>query len=126
MEQRTLNIINICKGNTKYTYNNTKTYVEAIADYMSEECDCPISTYTPSNMFSIMMFAFKDYMRTCDNPSFVIFELQNLVGYDQSTDKLIITSEKIATVFSLQGVRNDSGGYVNGFDENLNLLDRKF
>lgn len=68
MTQRTLNIINICKGNTKYKHLfDNKPMLDAIKEYMAEECGCEIEWYTEKEMLNIMLDAMYDYLETCDN-----------------------------------------------------------
>ena len=57
MEDRTVNIIML----TKRCCGLEQTK-KAIALYMSEECNCPVSTYTESVLYSIVKTAFFDYM----------------------------------------------------------------
>jgi hypothetical protein len=120
MEQRTLNIINIVKGNTKYLYHNGNTdTIEAIKQYMADECAYKAEWYTEKDMLDIMYDAMRDYLDHCDKPSFFMWELKEVFMGD--TENLPL---RIAIALSLQQVRDDNG-YVNGFDDRLHKLDRE-
>ena len=68
MEQRTLNVINICKGNTKY--NSSRLVYDAIRRYMAEECMVSESYYSDDDISLVLWDAMKDYIDHCDKPSF--------------------------------------------------------
>ena len=57
MEDRTVNIILITKR-----FGGVENIKQHIAKYMSEECDCPIETYTESLLNGIVRVAFFDYL----------------------------------------------------------------
>lgn len=120
MEQRTLNIINICKGNTKYyrIYDNTDV-IEAIKQYMADECAYKAEWYTDRDMLDIMYDAMRDYLDYCDKPSFFMWELKEVLMRDAENLPL-----RIAIALSLVQVRDDNGNYVNGFDDRLHKLDK--
>ena len=70
MEQRTCNIIMCCKGHCQLG-SAGKTPMEAIAAYMSKECDYPKEKYKGRLLESILLTALFDffppsvcYMRT--------------------------------------------------------------
>ena len=120
MEQRTLNIINICKGNTKYlTYDGNTDMIEAIKQYMADECAYKAEWYTDKDMLDIMYDAMRDYLDHCDKPSFFMWELKQVLMRD--TENLPL---RIAIALSLQQVRDDNG-YINGFDDRIHALDKE-
>ena len=120
MEQRTLNIINILKGNTKYygVYDDVDA-IEAIKQYMADECAYKVEWYTEKDMFDILYTAMLDYLDHCDKPSFFMRKLGDVLMRD-STDLPL----RIAIALSLVQVQ-DINGYVNGFDDRLHKLDKE-
>lgn len=125
MTQRTLNIINICKGNTKYKrLFDSKPLLDAVKEYMAEECGCDLECYTEKEMLNIMLNAMYDYLETCDN----IKRFLNDVLYAASDDDGDIYKYNlaygIAMAFQCTMVTNHKG-YVNGFDDRLHELDRE-
>ena len=120
MEQRTLNIINILKGNTKYygVYDDVDA-IEAIKQYMADECAYKVEWYTEKDMFDILYTAMLDYLDHCDKPSFFMRKLGDVLMRD-STDLPL----RIAIALSLVQVQ-DVNGYVNGFDDRLHKLDKE-
>ena len=121
MKQRTLNIINIVKGNTKYlTYDDNTDMIEAIKQYMADECAYEAEWYTDKDMLSIIYDAMRDYLDHCDKPSFFMWELKEVLMIDAKNLPL-----RIAIALSLQQVRDDNGNYVNGFDDRLHKLDKE-
>lgn len=121
MEQRTLNIINIVKGNTKYyrIYDNMDV-IEAIKQYMADECAYKAEWYTDRDMLDIMYDAMRDYLDHCDKPSFFMWELKEVLMKDSENLPL-----RIAIALSLVQVKDDNGNYVNGFDDRLHKLDKE-
>jgi hypothetical protein len=120
MEQRTLNIINICKGNTKYYgVYDVIDMVEGIKRYMADECIYKSEWYTDRQMFDIMFEAMKDYIDHCDKPSFFLYQLR---GVHLSKEDWVL---RIAIALSLVQVKDSNGNYVNGFDDRLHKLDRE-
>jgi hypothetical protein len=121
MEQRTLNIINIVKGNTKYlTYDGNTDMIEAIKQYMADECAYKAEWYTDRDMLNIMYDAMRDYLDYCDKPSFFMWQLKDVLLRDSENLPL-----RIAIALSLVQVRDDDGNYVNGFDDRLRRLDKE-
>ena len=121
MEQRTLNIINIVKGNTKYLSNDGNTdMIEAIKQYMADECAYKTEWYTDKDILDIMYDAMRDYLDHCDKPSFFMWELKEVLM--RNTENLPL---RIAIALSLQQVRDDNGNYINGFDDRLHRLDKE-
>lgn len=121
MDQRTLNIINIVKCNTKYlTYDGNTDMIEAIKQYMADECAYKAEWYTDRDMLDIMYDAMRDYLDYCDKPSFFMWQLKEVLMRDSENLPL-----RIAIALSLVEVRDDNGNYVNGFDDRLHKLDKE-
>lgn len=118
MEQRTLNIINVCKGHSKY-WEGTEDTLQAVKNYMADECGCKVEWYTEKQITDIMYTAMKDYIDCCDKPSFFLYNLERVHVSDPSN-----LTERIAFAFSIVEVRDKEGNYINGFDERLNKLDK--
>lgn len=116
MDQRTLNIIYICKGNTKYSKNDT--IYNGIRRYMAEECDMKPSDYTDTDIGNILWEAMSDYLDHCDKPSFFMWCLKDVMRrHDWDV------YHAIAVVFSAYTqVRGNNGEYVNGFDDRIHKL----
>jgi hypothetical protein len=93
MNDRTINIILITKRFGKP--NNVK---KAIAKYMSEECNCPIETYTDSILMSILKEAMFDFLHNASRKSDMIAFTREIVEehrYDSMLDKIIIAFSMI-------------------------------
>ena len=106
MTERTYNIIMACKNTTQ------RDLTDAVAEYMSKECDCPLSEYTQSVISDIMEAALYDYIDTCDKPSTFLRFFSEWGNYYSG----VSIGEKIAHAFkSVQVKRN--GNYINGFGE---------
>jgi hypothetical protein len=120
MDQRTLNIINIVKGNTKYLACDGNTdMIEAIKQYMADECAYKAEWYTDRDMLDILYTAMLDYLDHCDKPSFFMRQLHNVLMKNHEDLPL-----RIAIALSLVQVQ-DVSGYVNGFDDRLHKLDKE-
>lgn len=118
MEQLTLDIIKICKGNTKY--NKDGRVYDAIRNYLADEYDNKPESYTDGEISYFLWEAMKDYLDHCDKPSFFMWNLKDVM--DKYNWDMY---QAIAVVFSSRTqVRND-GNYVNGFDDRLHKLDRE-
>ena len=119
MQQRTLNIIHICKGNTKYSKNDS--VYKAIRRYMAEECMVEPDYYTDKDIDDILWEAMKDYLDHCDKPSFFMWCLKDVMNrHDWEL------CPAIAVVFSAYTqVKDGNGNYVNGFDDRLHNLDKE-
>ena len=121
MEQRTLNIINIVKCNTKYlSFDDNTDMLDAIKQYMADECLYKAEWYTDKDMLDIMYDAMRDYLDHCDKPSFFMWELKDVLMKDVENLPL-----RIGIALSLVQVKDDNGNYVNGFDDRLHKLDRE-
>lgn len=119
MDQRTLNIINICKGNTKY--NKPGRVYDAIRNYMADECAYKPEWYTDKEISLFLWEALKDYIDHCDKPSFVLWCLKDVM--DKHNWDMY---HAIAVVFSAYTqVKDNNGNYVNGFDDRIHALDKE-
>lgn len=114
MKQKTLDIIDIIKGHTKYLdyYNNTDV-IQAIKCYMKDEYDYEDRWLTDRFILNIMLSTMHDYLLYCDEPNLFIQELNNA---KESGGNL---SLQIATALSSVQVFDDDGNYINGFDSRL-------
>lgn len=121
MDDRTAELIMVLKGQHELENEDTAnlpnlgTYIHDVALYLSDDCMCPFSYYQkdPACIAGVVRQAVLDYMKVCDNPSFVLwqyFDHQRLFGdiYDD-------TQLWCATLVSV-AVR-DNGKYINGFSE---------
>ena len=120
MDQRTLNIINILKGNTKYyrLYEDMDA-IESIKQYMADECAYKVEWYTEKDMFDIIYDAMLDYLDHCDKPSYFMRQLGDVMR-----GRLDSITRDIAIALTLVQVR-DNDNYVNGFDDRIHALDRE-
>lgn len=119
MEQRTLNIIYLCKHPSHKYWDGAYSNIDAIKNYMADECAYEAEWYTDRDMLDIMWDAMSDYLNHCDRPSAFMWQLKNVIGVEPNN-----LPERIAVAFSLVQVR-DNGNYVNGFDDRLHKLDRE-
>ena len=119
MEQRTLNIIYLCKHHSNKYWDGVYSPIDAIKNYMADECAYEAEWYTDSDMLDIMWYAMLDYLNHCDRPSAFMWQLKNVIGVEPNN-----LPERIAIAFSLVQVRND-GNYINGFDDRLHRLDKE-
>ena len=118
MDQRTLNIIYICKSHTKY-WDGADNLLEAVRNYIADECGLETQDLTDSHMLEIMYDAMSDYLDNCDSPKAFMWQLKDVLMRDSENLPL-----RIGIALSLVQVRNN-GNYVNGFDERLHKLDRE-
>lgn len=121
MEPRTAELIMVLKGNHNLENEDTATltnlgaYIHDVALYMSDDCMCPFSYYIKdlSCIDGVIKQAVLDYMRACDNPSFVLwqyFENKRMFGEIYNDTQLWCSA--------LVGVAvRDNGKYINGFSE---------
>ena len=117
MEQRTLNIINICKGNTTYWGGR---YYDSIRNYMAAECAYRPEWYTDADISHFLWEALKDYIDHCDKPSFVLWGLEEIMRRDNCD-----VYHAIPWVFLEAQVRDSNLNYVNGFDDRICKLDKE-
>lgn len=120
MEQRTLNIINICKGHTKY-WKGAKDCYGAIRNYMADECMYKPEWYTDREISNFIYEAMKDYLDHCDKPSFFMWCLKDVM--DRWGCDIYHSIVKVFNAYT--DVRDDNGNYVNGFDDRLHKLDKE-
>ena len=94
MEDRTINIILITKR-----FGEPNNVKKAIAKYMSEECDCPIETYTDRVLMSIIKEAMFDFLHNASRKRDMIAFIREIVdghrGYDKMIDRIIIAMAMI-------------------------------
>lgn len=112
MSERTLKIINICKKQGKYTKGS---FYNRLTSYLSEECLCPKEDYSPRIVEEILMEAVYEYIDCCDTPSSFIKSL-----YSYSLKYSII--DAICYAFMFVQVKNKQNQFVNGFDENFEIV----
>lgn len=118
MEQRTLDIIRICKGNTKYDQNDS--VYNRIRKYMADECMVEPDYYMDEDIDYILWEAMKDYLDHCNKPSTFMWYLKDVMDrYDWEL------YPAIAIVFGAHTQVRDNGNYVNGFDDRLHRLDKE-
>ena len=121
MDQRTLDIINILKGNTKYFnyYCDGANMIESIKQYMADECAYKAELYTYEDMLDIMYGARADYLDYCDKPSDFMWGLKNQIVTQPNN-----LPRRIAIELSMVQVQHN-GDYINGFDDRLHRLDKE-
>lgn len=108
MDNRTMEIIAVCKGGTKYDSDASLT--DVVKNYMSDIFACDKDYYTDNEMTKIMTEAMYDYIDTCDVPSSFLRKLSELKWI---TDDLV---ERICIAF--RAVQICSGRvYINGFSD---------
>lgn len=112
MEQRTCNIIMVCKNHCKYA-EEAETLVDAVKIYMGKECDYPWKSYTDGQIKGVLLEALYDFINGASNPG---FELRHL--FSDSVFMPDALSERICSMFAQTQVR-DGANYVNGFTEHL-------
>lgn len=119
MEQRTLDIINICKGNTKYSKNDH--VYNSIRRYMAEECMMNPNDYTDEDISWILWEAMSNYLDHCDKPSYFMWLLKDVMRrHDWDV------CHALPIIFSAYTcVRDGNGNYINGFDDRLHRLDKE-
>ena len=121
MEQRTCNIISCCKDprrNAAPAQPEGDPRLVAVAQYMADECDCPVETYQGATMDGIMLDALYDYLETADHPG---QELRRLFSR-LPTGRIPALSACIASFFDLVQVQKhaaDGMECVNGFTRGL-------
>ena len=122
MDQRTLDIIYICKKNTKYWENVRPEHdlYDAIRNYMADKCMYKAEWYTDKDISDILYEAAIDYLDNCDKPSFFMRNLREVM----ERHKCDICYAMALTFNCYVQVRNDNG-YINGFDDRLHRLDKE-
>lgn len=120
MEQRTLNIINICKGNTKYNKEGGFVY-DAIRNYIADECMFPPECFEDDDINDILWEAMEDYLDHCRKPSGFLEDIRTVMRIHDWD-----IYHAIAVVLGLYvRVKDNNGNYVNGFDDRLHRLDKE-
>lgn len=121
MDERTTELIMVLKGNHDLAESLPEdmpqlgAYLQDVALYLSDDCMCPFSTYakSPGCMSGVIHNAVTDYMKACENPSFLVweyFETKRQWG-DRYTD-----DQCWCVALMMTQVRNDNQ-YINGFSE---------
>lgn len=118
MDQRTLNIIYLCKRHSHKYWDGANNCIDAIKNYMADECAYEAEWYTDKDMLDIMYDAMKDYLDHCDKPSAFMWQLKDVHLQEENLPL------RIAIALSLVQVRDDNG-YVNGFDDRIHALDKE-
>ena len=95
------------------------TAIEAIKQYMADECAYKTEWYTEKDMFDILYNAMLDYLDHCDKPSCFMRRLGDVMR-----GRLDSITRDIAIALTMVQVQ-DVNGYVNGFDDRLHKLDRE-
>ena len=93
MEDRTINIILLTKR-----FGEPDNVKRAIAQYMSEECDCPITVYTNGIIATILRNAMLDFLNSASRKQDIIAFSRELVtdhGYDDIASRIIIAMAMI-------------------------------
>lgn len=115
MEQRTLDIIKICKGGTKYSMNDS--VYNSIRRYIADECMVEPTYITETDIDRALWEAMKDYLDHCDKPSAFMWNLKDVM--DRYNWDMY---HAIAVVFGPHTQVRENGNYINGFDDRLNRL----
>ena len=119
MEQRTLDIIYLCKHRSNKYWYGANDCLDAIKNYIAEDCMLEVEWLSDRDMLDIMYDVMRDYLDHCDKPSFFMWQLKDVLLRDSENLPL-----RIAVTLSLVQVR-DNGAYVNGFDDRLHRLDKE-
>lgn len=110
MQDRTVNIILISKR-----FGSFDHVKKAIAQYMSEECCCPVEVYTDRILFSIVENAMFDFLhhasRKCDCIAFIREIVES--DYEKMLDRLLWA------MCAMQVAENVNGEYkyINGWHD---------
>lgn len=107
MQKRTLEIIAVCKGDTRY--DSQTGLVDAVKNYMSDTCLCDKVLYTDNRLENILVTAFYDFVDVCDRPSFFLKQLEEFKWLDPSLTGRICAMFQSVEVW-------DGYKYVNGFN----------
>jgi len=85
---------------------------QAVIDYMSEITGSPKEDYYDNELLNIVGNAFVDYLKTADNPAYVVqcfFGMRNIYRDNEL--------ERMLSVLQLTRVKDNYGQYINGFRE---------
>ena len=115
MNDRTLSIIAVCKGNTKYESKLSLDLIDSVKNYLSDFSGCDKKILTPKLVEEVILAAFYDFIDVCDKPSYFLRQLDNLknVNFDLST--------RICMLFRATQVVEE-GHYINGFNERFDKI----
>ena len=109
MEDRTVNIILITKR-----FGGMENIKHHIAKYMSEECDCPIETYTDSLIYGIIKVAFFDYLRNASHTR-AISCIREFIDtrMDKDVDRMIMALGMVQVAETIDGLYQ----YIDGWHD---------
>ena len=116
MKDRTVNIIYLCK---RYEIG----YVpKKIAEYMAEDCDCPIKMYTDEVVFKTIQSAFLDYIFNVDK-KYVMDLMYNFfetvpIDYSYKTLYRMIWALSLAQIAE-NNLSTGDWDYIGGFHETV-------
>ena len=113
MDRRTLEIIIVCKGYTRY--DSDFGLVDCVRNYMSDKCKCDKELYTMDKMETILKEAFYDFIDVCDRPSHLLKMLDDTKKYN------VNLSCRICMVLQNIQVCTD-GKYINGFPSDYDKI----
>lgn len=119
MEQRTLDIIYLCKRHSNKYWEGAYNCLDAIKNYIAEDCMLEVEWLSDRDMLDIMWDAMKDYIDHCNKPSLFLWKLKDVHLQEENLPL------RIAIALSLVQVKDDNGSYVNGFDDRLHALDKE-
>lgn len=116
METRTAEIVMLCKG--KHEFGEHLTKREAIAQYMSDRCDCPREVYSDDVINDVLRTAALDYIDSIENtkPSGFINEIIRAYDIRRYMKKDSSWYDAIMDAFTTARVKMN-GRYINGFTE---------
>lgn len=127
MENRTAEIIMICKGH--HDYGKNMSHKQAIAAYLSDDCFCPIEFISDRDVNDVIWVAALDYVDGLKKPSSflrAVMDSYNLHNNPLIDKKLNVDMfGAVCGAFSIAQVKAD-GCYINGFTkENTREVCRK-
>lgn len=112
MDERTLTVIAICKGNTKY--DDERSFLGPIKNFLVEDCGGKKEDYTDEDAISVLKTAAMDYMNACDRPGYFFEEI---LRYSAS-----VLPMHVCIIYAFKNVQvrkhkphNNSYEYINGF-----------
>ena len=109
MDKRTLEIIAICKGNTRY--DSELCLVDAVKNYMSDRCMYEKRWYTYGQIENVLKEVFYDFIDVCDRPSYFLRQLEELKWISPNlADRICMVLQETQVV--------EGHLYINGFDAN--------
>ena len=114
MEQRSCNLIMVCKGHCDF-FETAATLTDAVRIFSSLDCGIPIEAYTDQVVTRLILEALYDFINTAQNPAGILRTIFSHLPLDNSPLSL---AEGICGMFQALRVKNDNG-FVNGFSEKL-------